>query len=937
MKGIRTLDISLFMADASLTPCLAKFRLKKVTTKERWEEIQQPEKIYNNRNGANRMIKTSTKFQFLTVALIVTLIITPFSSVAAETTQQWDDKSLSAQERTELLLKNMSLEQKIQLVTGNLNNFYGFYNEEMEDLGIPALTMADGPAGVRIANPDIQDKKSTALPAPIALAATWDVDAAKTYGELLGNEAFNTTHNVVLGPGLDIARFPWGERNFESLGEDPLLQSELAIPYVNGIQSYPVMAAAKHWILNNQETERFTINSVASERALQEVYARPFAEVIEQADLSAVMCSFNQVNGVNACESENVLTNLLKDQLDFDGFVMSDYGANYSTVESANAGLDLETPGDPNGYWGDDLLTAVEEDEVSEERIDDMATRILTEMFSKGLFDQPTVNNQIPAKEHGKIAREIAEQSMVLMKNENNALPLDRNELDSVAVIGPDADNASAAGGGSSLVIPTYTVSPLEGIQNEVGENVEVSYAPGTDPISAGDILPGPSAVPSSLLSPVNGEENEHGLTAEYWSNIDREGEPSLIRTDNQVNLNLGFYNYDGLNADSPKLERVPGEFNSEMSARWTGQFTVPESGEYTLSLSSLGSGKLYIDDELVIDNQSKRLKTSKKALSFVGGEQHDIRIEYSSGESGGQQDFGGMIRFGWEPPKDAVDTKIQEAVDVAKKSDVAIVVTRVYDSEGYVDNSSLDLPNNQDQLIKEVTKANPNTIVVQMSGRAVQMDTWQDDVPAIVQAWFPGQEQGNAISSVLFGDVNPSGKLPMTFPVDEDSTPVSDENQFPGVDGVSDYSEGVFVGYKGYEEKGIEPEYAFGHGLSYTTFNYRNVKAKAKTKGKNKELELSVKLNLRNTGDVSGSEVVQVYAGELPTDIDTPAKQLAGFEKVELEPGKQKRVKMELDPKAFSYWDEENDEWVTPSGEIPIYVGSSSEDIQLETSVTIK
>lgn len=295
------------------------------------------------------------------------------------------------------------------------------------------------------------------------------------------------------------------------------------------------------------------------------------------------------------------------------------------------------------------------------------------------------------------------------------------------------------------------------------------------------------------------------------------------------------------------------------------------------------------------------------------------------------------MIRFGWEAPTNVVDEKIQEAVELAKKSDVAVVVTRTYDSEGYVDNSSLDLPNNQAQLIKEVAKANPNTVVVQMSGRAVQMDTWDDEVPAIVQAWFPGQEQGNAIANVLFGEVNPSGKLPITFPVNEDRTPVSNENQFPGVNGESDYSEGIFVGYKGYEKEGIKPAYAFGHGLSYTTFDYRNVKAKAKRKGKDKDLTLSVDLNLRNTGDVAGAEVVQVYAGALPTNVETPTKQLAGFKKVELKPGKQERVKIELDPKAFSYWDEDKGEWVTPKGEVPIYVGSSSEDIQLKTTITIK
>ncbi|RHW37474.1 beta-glucosidase [Lysinibacillus yapensis] len=867
--------------------------------------------------------------------LIFLLFTTSLNSISAKTSHQWMDKSLSAQQRTDLLLKNMTINQKVQLVTGNLNHYYGFYNEEIRGLGVPALKMADGPAGIRIANPDIQDKKSTALPAPIALAATWDVDSAKAYGELLGNEAFNTTHNVVLGPGLDIARLPWGERNFESLGEDPLLQSKLAIPIVNGIQSYPVMATGKHWLLNNQETERFTINSVASERAIREVYARPFEEVIKHANLSAVMCSFNKVNGVNACNNETILTTLLKNQLNFKGFVMSDYFANFYTTESANAGLDLETPGMPGGHWGDQLIAAVREGKVSKEKIDDMAARILTQMFSKGLFDYPTENVQIPAKEHGQIARRLAEQSLVLMKNENKVLPLDKKEIESIAVIGPEADTYSA-GGGSSLVVPTYTVSPLEGIKNAVGENVKVSYAAGTDPISAGDILPGPSAVPSSLLTPVNGH-NENGLTGEYWTNTKFEGKPSFVRTDHQVNFSLGFYNYEGFNAQSPKLAKIPAEFNGEMSARWTGQFTVPVSGEYTLSLSSLGSGKLYIDNELVIDNHSRKLKTSKRTLSLIEGEQHDVRIEYSTGEAGGIQDFGGLIRFGWEPPADAVEAKMQEAIDLAKQSDVVVVVTRTYDSEGYLDNVNLDLPNNQNRLIKEVAKANPNTIVVQMSGRAVQMDTWQDHVPAILQAWFPGQEQGNAIANVLFGNVNPSGKLPITFPVDEKSTPVSSENQFPGIDGVSEYSEGIFVGYKGYEKNGIEPAFAFGHGLSYTTFNYRNIQAKAVRKGENNNLDITISLYLCNLGVVSGSEVVQVYVGKLPTKVDTPSKQLAGFKKIELLPGKQELVEIKLDPKAFSYWDEENDEWVTPSGEVPIYVGSSSKDIRLKTIVAIE
>lgn len=896
----------------------------------------------------NRRLNLIFLKRWFMLLIIVAVAAMPLHAFAAEADsgadRPWMNKSLSAKERTELLLKAMTLEEKVGFVTGKVNNYYGFYNDGLERLGIPALQMADGPAGVRVANPDVQDKKSTALPAPIALAASWDTDLAKQYGDLIGQEAHDTTHNVVLGPGLDIARTPWGSRNFESLGEDPLLASGMGAAYVNGIQSNPVIATAKHYILNNQETERFTTNATASERAIQEVYARPFQAMVEKADLGSAMCSFNQVNGTYACENKEMLTDLLKDQFGFEGFIMSDYGANFSTAKSANAGLDLETPGEPYGKWGTQLLEAVKKGEVSEQTIDEKVRRILLQMFEKGLFDNPVTNTQINAKAGGKQAREIAEQSMVLLQNNDDVLPLSKKELNSIAVIGPDADTASAAGGGSSLVNPTYTVSPLEGIRNRAGNGVEVKYAAGTDPISAGDAFNGPSAVPSTLLSPVDAEKSEqnvgtdkaeYGLRAEYWTNTNMEGDPSLVRTDNQVNMNLGFYNYEGFNAQSSKLPVTPTEFNSKMSARWTGSITAPKTGDYKLSLTSLGSAKLYVDDQLLVENQGETLSTTKKAITLKEGESHNIKIEYRTDfPVQSSHDMGAQMRFGWEAPEDAVDAKMQKAVDLAKKSDVAVVVTRTYDSEGYVDRSDLELPNNQEQLIRKVAAANPKTIVVQMSGRAVEMDSWQKEVPSIVQAWYAGQEQGNAVARVLFGDVNPSGKLPVTFPSDDSQTPISTAEQFPGVNGVGTYSEGIFVGYKGYDKEGMTPAFAFGHGLSYTDFDYRNLHVKNTGKGDDATVEVS--LNLRNTGKVSGAEVVQVYVGNLPTSVETPEKQLAGWAKVDLKAGKQQRVKIKLDRSALSYWDEKSHEWVMPKGKVSVYVGSASDDIRLTGSVKI-
>ncbi|MCM3700243.1 beta-glucosidase [Paenibacillus macerans] len=883
-------------------------------------------------------------FRMMLVAVIASAaIISPFGMVKAAGTsaeQPWFDTSKTPEERTELLLREMTLEEKVDFVTGDVNNNYGFYNAPIKRLGIPALTMADGPTGVRVANPEVQGKKSTAFPTPIALAATWNTETAGRYGDLVGNEAYNTTHNVLLGPGFDIARLPWGSRNFESLGEDPLLQSKLGVEYVKNVQKYPVIATAKHYLLNNQETDRFAVDTRASERAIMEIYSRPFAAAVQEADLGSAMCSFNRINGVFACENETALTKILKERLGFKGFIMSDYGANLSTAESALAGLDLETPGKPYGEWGDKLLAAVKNGQVGEDVIDGMARRILVQMFDKGLFDKPAVNVQIPAKEHGQAALEMAEEGMVLLQNKDNVLPLNADKLDSIAVIGPDADSYATVGG-SSLVQPNYTISPLEAIREQAGKEVQVEYAPGTDPISTGDIVNGPSAVPSSMLFPQSGKSSaygsseESGLRGEYWTNNKMEGDPSLTRTDRQVNMNLGFYNYDGLNGQSQKLTKLPNEYNGMMSARWTGTIAAPKTGEYTLSITSIGSGKLYFDGELLIDNKGEKVETSKAKVNLAAGEKHDVRIEYRTDWPDNlDSDFGGLIRFGWEPPAGTVDLTMQKAVDLAKRSDVAIVVVRTYESEGYIDRSDLELPNNQDQLIAEVAAANPNTIVVSMSGRAVEMDTWRQDVKGILQAWYAGQEQGHAIANILFGKVNPSGKLPVTFPVDDDHTPVSTEQQFPGIDSKADYSEGVMVGYRGYEFDGIKPAFAFGHGLSYTNFEYRNTKVKVS--GNKDDRKIKVSLNLRNTGKVAGAEVVQVYTGKLPAAVETAPKQLAGWAKVELQPGKQKRVEIELAPKALSYWDEQSGEWVMSQGKVPIYIGSSSEDVRLKTSVTV-
>ena len=794
--------------------------------------------------------------------------------------------------------------------------------------------MADGPAGIRIARQDVNDGKATAMPAPIGLAATWDITAARQYGDLLGQEAWATGHNVVLGPQLDIARVPVFGRLFEALGEDPQLAGQIAVSYIQGIQSHPVVATAKHYQMNTQEENRFEVDAQLDERTLQEIYTPAFAAAVQDGQVGSVMGAFNRVNGSYSCENRHLLTDILKQQFGFQGWVMSDYEAVHSTVEAANAGLDQEMP---NGiFFSDRLMDAIQTGQVSVATLDDKVRRILRTMFACGLFDQPVQITPFPAREHGKIAREIAGKGIVLLKNADGLLPLASHEVRSIAVIGADADT-NIAGGGSSVVQPTYFVSMLEGIRRRAGEGVRVEYAEGTDPASAADLLPGPPPLPSSVLTPPNSGAEVHGLHAEYWTNTRFEGEPTLVRTDRQVNLNLGFFNYSTFNASS--LTNPP-ELNNAISVRWTGSITAPTTGNYTLSLTHLGTARLYLDGQLLIEDAGITLETRSATMHLVAGQLHELRVEYAAdrpeqhtplpGEVSTAGMIGSMVRLGWQHPADALPPAMQEAAVLAKASDVAVVVVRDYRNE-HADLPNLTLSNEQDLLIQVVAAANPRTIVVLATGGPALLP-WLDQVPAVLESWYGGQEQGNAIADILFGDVTPSGKLPVTFPRSDFGTPVSSPSQYAGRDGiVAHYSEGLGVGYRGYDQFGIEPLFPFGYGLSYTSFAYARLQVKPETTDGTELIQLS--FTVTNTGGCVGAEIAQVYLG-LPTSTSEPPKRLVDWAKVELAPGETEKITVTLDPNdtshPLSYWNVNTHGWETASGDYNVYVGASSRDIRL-------
>ena len=619
---------------------------------------------------------------------------------------------------------------------------------------------------------------------------------------------------------------------------------------------------------------------------------------------------------------------------------MSDFQATHSTVESANAGLDVELDLPPGKFFGIRLQQAIQEGNVSLATLDDKVRRILRTMFAIGLFDRPVQIAPLPVQEHGQLAREIARKGIVLLKNTGSLLPLSIHELKSLVVIGADADHY-ITGGGSSFVKPTYLVSILEGVRRYTDESVRVEYAEGTDPVSAADLLPGPPLVPSSVLTPAGSSPEVNGLHAEYWTNTAFEGEPGLVRVDRQVALNLGFFNFGGMNASS--LPTTPEEFNKAISVRWTGNLIVPFTGDYTLSLTNLGTARLFLDDRLLINDPGVTLETRSVTLQLVAGQPYALRIEYAADRpeqaTSEQISIGGLIGsqvcFGWEHPAGVISPAIHDAADLAGRADVAVVVLRDYRNE-HTDLPSLTLSHEQDLLVQAVAAANPRTIVVVASGGPVLMP-WLEQVPAVLESWYSGQEVGNALAEILFGDVTPSGKLPITFPRSEKESPVSTPEQYSRTERVARFSEGLGVGYRGYDQLGIEPLFPFGYGISYTSFAYAQIQVEPETTNGTRAIRVSFKI--KNTGELAGAEIAQVYLG-LPASTGEPPKRLVGWVRVELEPGVTREASVMLDPNAssrpLSFWNVSVNKWEIASGEYEVYVGASSRDIRLHGSLRV-
>jgi beta-glucosidase len=832
-----------------------------------------------------------TRFRPIRPLLVASVALAALAPVLASA----QSKQAAIDARVEGLLRQLSLDEKIALLSGT-----GFDSRPVERLKVGGLHMSDGPVGVR-------SGPSTAWPASISTAASFDPALVERIGGAIGRETKAKGKNVILGPCVNIHRVPHTGRNFESYGEDPYLASRMAVAYIRGVQKEGVVATVKHYALNNQEIERDAIDVQADERTIREIYLPHFEAAVKEAGVQAVMCSYNKLNGPWTCESPWLLTEVLKKEWGFRGLVMSDWGATHSVAPALNAGLDLEMP-DGRFLNAGNVKKALAAGELKEAVIDEAVRRQLRVQAELGWLDKPLDKGALDTPEHRALDREAAGEGMVLLKNDGMVLPLDRARLKTIAVLGPNAAVARTGGGGSAYVDAKYSVSPLDGIKAKVGSTVKVEYAPGAT--FEGDL----KAVPSSALQPPAGRSEKQGLLGEYFDNEEWKGKPSLVRVDAAINADWGPGGPEGWN-------RV-----DHFSIRWTGTLTAPESGLYQLGTSSDDGSWLWLGGQLIVDNGGIHgMSMKSKPVELKAGEPREIRIDMN--EFGG----GAGAILGWQKVEgDPIDV----AVAKAKAADVALVFvghTNSIETEG-ADRESLELPKNQVELVRAVAQANPRTVVVLNTGAPVLTDKWLGAVPALVETWFAGSETGNAVADVLFGDVNPGGRLPMTWPKRWEDAPAF--GNYPGKDGKVAYAEGIFVGYRHYDTKKIEPQFAFGYGQSYTTFAYEGLEV-APVAGPPRRVEVG--FDVRNTGSRPGAEVAQIYVHDVASSVPRPEQGLKAFRRVVLKPGEKVRVRLTLDEAAFAFFDPAKKAWVVEPGEFEVRVGSSSRLIRFRERVTLE
>jgi beta-glucosidase len=825
------------------------------------------------------------------IVLLCSLVSFAQSAIAQATPSKAD-----VEKRVDSILSKMTLEEKVEIV-GGINDFY---TRPIPRLGIPSLRMSDGPMGVH------DYGLTTAYPAGIALAASWDTELALRVGTSMGKDARARGVDFILAPGMNIYRAPMCGRNFEYFGEDPFLASRMAVSIINGIQGQRVIATAKHFAGNNQEFDRMTLSSDMDERTLREIYLPTFEASVKEAKVGAVMDAYNLVNGVYMTANNHLNNEILKKEWGFDGILMSDWGATHDGVAAANGGLDLEMPS-PTFMNHDTLLPALKEGKVSDATLDDKVRRILRKAIEFGFFDQPQTDTDIPSysQEGRQVTIEEARGSIVLLKNSGSLLPLDEAKVKTIAVIGPDAYPAVPGGGGSSETKPFSAVSYLEGISNRLGIKAKVLYAVDTPPLD--EVFEN-----SEFVTTPNGEG---GLKGEYFGNEELQGAPALVRTDKRIDFDWGEGSF------------APNQPVDHFSIRWTGYFVPKKSGDYKFFTSADDGVRLYIDDETAINDWQRHAQTVDTfAKNLEAGHAYKIRLEYF--EAVGSA----IVGFGVTSAEASVG---RETKALAAKADVAIVCVGfdpTNEGEGF--DRTFRLPGGQDELIRQISSVNKNTIVVLTAGGNVDMMQWIDNVPTVLHSWYPGQEGGTALAQILFGDYSPSGKLPASFERRWEDNPTFHSYYPEKGEKRIQYSEGIFVGYRGFDRSETKPLFAFGHGLSYTTFGYSKLSVTPQKGNLNEPVTVS--FDVKNTGHREAAEVAELYIGDSHASVPRPVKELKGFAKVNLKPGETKHVTLTLYRRAFSFYDVKKSDWSAEAGDFTILVGGSSDSIQLRDKFTL-
>jgi beta-glucosidase len=797
------------------------------------------------------------------------------------------------------ILDQMTLEEQVSLLSGA--DFWT--TVPVERLGVPKIKVTDGPNGARGAGSLVGGVKATCFPVAIALGATWNPDLVRQMGVALAGQAKSKGAAVLLAPTVNIHRSGLNGRNFECYSEDPMLTAELAVAYIQGVQSQGIAATIKHFAGNESEIERQTMSSDIDERTLREIYLPPFEQAVRRAKVMAVMSSYNRLNDTYTSEHPWLLTEVLREEWGFDGVVMSDWFGSHSTAETINAGLDLEMPG-PARDRGEKLVAAVREGEVDASTVRAAARRILLLLERVGAFEaRPDLTEQaVDLPEDRALIRRLGAEGAVLLKNDG-ILPLARTSLDRLAVIGPNATTARVMGGGSAQIAAHYTVSPLEGVRAALSNANSISHAVGCRHNRLIDVFKGK-------------------MTVEYFSGRGCQGEPAYVET-----VDKGEFFWFEL----PSGELDPTNFSARMSM----QLVPEESGEHVFGMTNAGLARLFVDGTLTVDGHDGWTRgenyfgtandEQRGAIPLEAGRAYAVTVDYEPSPVTEEGINLTAIRFGVERPLGEAD--LQAAVETARNADVALLFVGrdgEWDTEG-LDLPDMRLPGRQEELIERVAAANPNTVVVLQTGGPVEMP-WLDQVRAVLQMWYPGQELGNAVADVLFGDVEPGGRLPQTFPrrLADNSAITADPAVYPGKDGHVRYAEGVFVGYRHHDTRAVEPLFPFGFGLGYTRFSWGEPRLSAGEMGPD---GVTVSVDLTNIGDRAGSELVQLYVRSPKTKVERPDKELRAFAKLSLAPGETGTAVMKIMPRDLAYFDIEAGAFRAEAGNYQLVVAANAAD----------